>query len=88
MRDEVALLRAEIQIGLAAGYLGLDALYSDICEEWGLCYASEHAAKDCNRLCDRTVTIRLTTMCHLTDFMVARTISAKRRLRPCADPVR
>jgi hypothetical protein len=28
------------------------------------------AAKDCNRLYDRAVTIRLTAMCHLTGFRV------------------
>ena len=39
----------------------------------------ELAKKDCNRLCDRAVTIRLTAMCHLTGFMVAEDHHSQRR---------
>src|SRR5215472_8899718 len=53
--------------------------WSDLCEMWGLWFAGGRATKDCNRLCDRAVTIRLTTMCHLTDFMVPEEHHSQRR---------
>ena len=61
--------------------------YGDICAIWGACFAKGLATKDCNRLCDRIVTICLATMCLLTGFMVREDHHCQRDvMRPGADP--
>ena len=86
LRGEMVPLRAEIQIGLAAGRPVLHGHTVTYVKDGVHVLQVTGLTKDCNRLCDRAVTIRLTAMCHLTGFMVREDHHCQDLMRPCADP--